>query len=266
MDSPDMLKRGLIILIVSAGAVAVIWLAPKTKPTAREQVKLTDELAQQAIPASEEPLTGTEVPESKRHAADVIEKHRQAAPSALDRAILNQEAKLEERRKVLATIVRTKGIIYQGRDSSYNQKDADQDKAQPDAMQVEAQISSLLKYDNEQLMVYAAGLDLPDNNIKVLYPQYMEARRELEEIKGGGLGETHPTWMAQTELTQELLRQLDEAVVKLRATLQAQSEMVKEEAIKRGRDAQDYVDAKRDFETDEKLLQEMKLKQRGRSE
>ena len=35
----------------------------------------------------------------------------------------------------------------------------------------------------------------------------------------------------------------------------------REEAIKRGLDAQDYVDAKRDFETDQQLLQSMKLKQ-----
>lgn len=35
----------------------------------------------------------------------------------------------------------------------------------------------------------------------------------------------------------------------------------REEAIQRGIDAQDYVDAKRDFETDQTLLQTMKLKQ-----
>jgi capsular exopolysaccharide synthesis family protein len=39
----------------------------------------------------------------------------------------------------------------------------------------------------------------------------------------------------------------------------------REEAIKRGLDAQDYVDAKRDFETDQQLLQSMKLKQIGKN-
>jgi hypothetical protein len=34
----------------------------------------------------------------------------------------------------------------------------------------------------------------------------------------------------------------------------------REEAIKRGLDAQDYVDAKREFETDQELLQTMKIK------
>jgi capsular polysaccharide biosynthesis protein len=37
----------------------------------------------------------------------------------------------------------------------------------------------------------------------------------------------------------------------------------REEAIKRGLDAQDYVDVKREFETDQQLLQTMKLKQMG---
>jgi polysaccharide biosynthesis transport protein len=71
--------------------------------------------------------------------------------------------------------------------------------------------------------------------------------------------------------------QLDEGVVNLRATLQAKLVMAsdslksleimkdetREEAIKRGLDAQDYVDAKREFETDQQLLQSMKLKQMG---
>ena len=35
----------------------------------------------------------------------------------------------------------------------------------------------------------------------------------------------------------------------------------REEAIKRGLDAQDYADAKRDFESDQQLLQALKLKQ-----
>ncbi len=46
----------------------------------------------------------------------------------LSKAIRDQEDKVEERRKVLATIVRTKGVIYKGQDSFYaesgNQNDA----------------------------------------------------------------------------------------------------------------------------------------------
>ena len=86
----------------------------------------------------------------------------------LNKAVRDQEDKVEERRKVLATITRTKGIIYKGQDSFYGQSGVDEE---------------VMKNDS------------------------------------------------------------------------------REEAIKRGLDAQDYVDAKRDFESDQQLLQAMKLKQ-----
>ncbi|MEO8614252.1 MAG: VWA domain-containing protein [Luteolibacter sp.] len=45
----------------------------------------------------------------------------------LDKAIRDQEAKVEQNRKALATIVRTKGIIYQGQDSFYGQSGVKKD-------------------------------------------------------------------------------------------------------------------------------------------
>lgn len=204
----------------------------------------------------------------------------------LNKAVRDQEDKVEERRKVLAQIVRTKGIIYRGTDSFYNTTGVNEDqgaqsalevynKLQQDKLQLESQINSLLKYDSDQLIVYASGLDLPDNVIKNLYPQYQERKLQLESLKTSGLGENHPTVKAAKEQIEGMRRQLQEGVVNLRATLQAQLAMAtdrlksvevtkdnfREEAIKRGLDAQDYVDAKKDFESDQALLQQMKLKQ-----
>jgi capsular exopolysaccharide synthesis family protein len=208
----------------------------------------------------------------------------------LNKAVRDQEDKVEERRKVLATIVRTKGIIYKGQDSFYGQSGVDEDQGarnalqtynqlEQDKMQLESQINSLLKYDSDQLMVYAAGLNLPDNIIKNLLPQYNDAKRTLDTLKINGLGVNHPTVLAAADQIKTMKDQLDEGVVNLRATLQAQLDMAtdrlknvevmkddsREEAIKRGLDAQDYVDAKRDFETDQQLLQSMKLKQIGKN-
>lgn len=204
----------------------------------------------------------------------------------LNKAVRDQEDKVEERRKVLATIVRTKGIIYKGQDSFYGQSGVDEDQGargalqtfnelEQEKMQLESQINSLLKYKSDDLMVYAGGLNLPDNVIKNLLPQYNEAKRSLEALKINGLGDRHPTVLAAMDQIQAMKHQLDEGVVNLRATLQAQLDMAsdrlkkvevmkddtREEAIKRGLDAQDYVDAKRDFETDQQLLQSMRLKQ-----
>jgi polysaccharide biosynthesis transport protein len=206
----------------------------------------------------------------------------------LNKAVRDQEDKVEERRKVLSTIVRNKGIIYQGTDSFYERGGMDENTGarsaqesyyaiEQEKLQLESQISSLLKYDSDQLMVYAGGLNLPDNIIRTLYPQYQEAKRQLDGLKIGGLGDRHPTILVAVDQIENMKRQLNEGVVNLRATLQAQLDLAsnrlksvevlkdqsREEAIKRGLDAQDYVDAKREFETDQQLLQTMKIKQMG---
>jgi succinoglycan biosynthesis transport protein ExoP len=224
----------------------------------------------------------------KAYRSEIENRDADKALYELNKAVRDQEDKVEERRRVLATIVRTKGIIYKGQDSYYGTSGVDEDQGAKNAlqtynqllqdkMQLESQINSLLKYDSEQLMVYASGLDLPDNIIRNLYPQYLDATRQLNNLKINGLGDRHPTVMAAIEEISAMKRQLEEGVVNLRATLQAQLAMAsdrlksvevmkddtREDAIKRGLDAQDYVDAKRDFETDQELLQTMRLKQIG---
>lgn len=222
----------------------------------------------------------------KAYRSEIENRDSERALYELNKAVRDQEDKVEERRKVLATIVRTKGIIYKGQDSFYGQSGVDEDQGARNAlqiynqleqekMQLATQINSLEKYDSDQLMVYAAGLQLPDNIIRSLHPQYLDAKRQLDSLKINGLGENHPTVRAAADQIKAMKHQLDEGVVNLRATLKAQLGMAtdrfekvkvmkddtREEAIKRGLDAQDYVDAKRDFETDQELLQKMRLKQ-----
>lgn len=212
-------------------------------------------------------------------------KDEQTQLAKLRKAVQAQEDKVEERRKVLSTIVRTKGIIYKGSDSFYNQGGVDEDQGAKNALsmyhdleqekiQLDSQIKCLEKYDNDQLMVYASGLDLPDNIVRNLYPKYLKANRQLEAMKINGQGDRHPTVLAAEETTERMKKQLDEGVDNLRATLQAQLNLTsdrfetvksmkdntRDDAILRGLDAQDYVDAKREFENDQELLQQMKLK------
>jgi beta-lactamase regulating signal transducer with metallopeptidase domain len=184
----------------------------------------------------------------------------------LRKAIQDQEDKVEERRKVLATIVRSKEKTTLQTLQTYHQ-------LEQQTIQLESQINSLLKYDNDQLLVYVAGLDLPDNIVKTLYPKYLEAKRNLESLKLSGLGEGHPTMLAAVKDVDTLKAQLGEGVVQVRAMLQAQLELAKDrlkhaeleknarkDAIRRALDAQDYIDAKKDFETDQALLVQMRDK------
>lgn len=224
----------------------------------------------------------------KEYRAELEGQDAERQLDELHKAVRDQEDKVEDKRKVLSTIALTKGIIYRGNDSYFNQSGVDEDQGAKSALQtfneleqeklqLESQISSLLKYDSDQLMLYAAGLNLPDNTIQRLHPQYLDLKRQLEGLTINGLGEKHPTVVAAKENLNAMKRQLDEGVVSLRATLSAQLDLAanrlakvevrknetREEAIKRSIDAQDYVDAKRAFETDLELLQTMKLKYIG---
>ncbi len=101
------------------------------------------------------------------------------ALQVINKTIRDQEDKVEERRKALATIVRTKGIIYKGQDSFYGQSGVDQDQGSR-----------------------SAGGKVVKNDMR-------------------------------------------------------------EEGIKRGLDAQNYVDVNREFEADQQQLLAMKGKQEG---
>ncbi len=244
--------------------------------------------AREKDPALAKDIANEVTKEYKNYRASIEAEHAERQLTELNKAVRDQEDKVEERRKVLATIVRTKGIIYKGTDSFYGQAGVDEDlgaknalqtyhQLEQEKMQLEGQINSLLKYDKDQLMVYASGLDLPDNTIRSILPEYQAATRELEGLKIKGLGDDHPSVTAAKDQIERQKRQLDEGVVNLRATLKAQLDLAsdrlksvevmkdetREEAIKRGLDAQDYVDAKREFESDQQLLQQMKLKQMG---
>lgn len=206
----------------------------------------------------------------------------------LNKAVRDQEDKVEENRKLLATISKTKGIIYRGQDSYYGQGGIDEDSAarsaletynqlQRDKTQLESQIKSLLKIDSDQLMVVASGLDLPDNVIKSIYPQYLELQRSLETLKLSGLGDRHPDILATKDQIAAMKRNMDEGVVTLRETLktkltiaedslksvEARKDETRDEAITRGLAGQDYVDAKRELEASQTLLESMKLKKIG---
>lgn len=203
----------------------------------------------------------------------------------LAKAVRDQEDKVEERRKALANIVQEKGIIYSGAQSIFGNPGVENDdsarnaadaysKIEQQKIELESQIKSLLKYNSDQLMVYASGLDLPENIVKTLYPQYLSAQNDLDAAKTQGLGDRHPTVLELSGRVANMKKQLDEGVVNLRDVLRARLDMAtaqlaqvevlkdekKEEAINRGISTQDYVDAKREFETDLELLQTMKLK------
>ena len=141
----------------------------------------------------------------------------------LAKAVRDQEDKVEERRKVLATIVRTKGIIYKGQDSFYGQSGVDEDQGARRALQTY-------------------------NQLEKEHAQLQNQLQTWDESNGDG--QTKANLQAQLAMADDRLKKVE-----------VMKDDSREEAIKRGLDAQDYVDAKRDFESDQQLLQALKLKQ-----
>lgn len=221
----------------------------------------------------------------KEYRTDLENKSLEIGINEIRKAVRAQEDKVEDRRKILTTISRTKNIIYYGDKEMSRGGGFDEDSEanyalnlyntlEGEKMQLESQIQSLLKYDSEALLIYASALDLPDNIIKSLYPQYLQMKREIEGMRASGLGERHPTIVSNNRIMDQMKSDLNEGVVNLRTRLQGQLDMAKERlakveirkketkvnALERSIDTTDYVDAKRDFETDLALLENMKLK------
>jgi polysaccharide biosynthesis transport protein len=219
----------------------------------------------------------------KEYRTELEGKSADKGVNELKKAVREQQDKVEGKRKILTTLSRTKDIIYRG-ESFGGQGGLEEDQEmihamqqyselEAQTMQLESQLQSLQKYDSERLLIYAEGLDFQDNVIKVLYPQYRELKRQIEGLKANGLGERHPTIVSQNVILEGIRADLDEGVVNLRTRLQGQLEMSKErlekfaekktdskkDALERNIDTQDYIDAKRDFETDQALLDQMKL-------
>ena len=135
----------------------------------------------------------------------------------LRQAVRDQEDKVEERRKVLATIVRTKGIIYKSQDSFSGQAGVDEDQGARSALQTANVLAK------EQAQLHTQLQTLNESNAD---------------------SQTKATVQAQLALAGDRLKEIE-----------IMKDESREESIKLGLDAQDYVDAKREFETDQQLLQ-----------
>lgn len=188
----------------------------------------------------------------KEYRQELESKSLERGISEFKRAVREQEDRVEERRKLLTTIGRSKS------------PSADSSLANQEVMQLESQIKSLLKYENEQLLIYASGLNIPDNIIKSLYPEYLDLKRQIEGLKASGTADDDPTVVSMKNNLAAMKNDLDEGVVNLRTRLQLQLEMAKMPLtgtfLKEREPNQEVADAKRDFEIELSLLEQLKIK------
>ncbi|MCW1926201.1 von Willebrand factor type A domain-containing protein [Luteolibacter arcticus] len=207
---------------------------------------------------------------------------KERALEELRKAVIAQEDAVEDKRKLLSQIIRTEGVIYSGEKSAFQGSrgfdgadDAESasrayTQLEQDKIQLESQIETLLKYDGDQLLSYASGIDLPDNIVPVLRPQLEEAKREHQSLKRQGLAENDPKMRASSQMIDGMEKDVADSVSNLRETLKAKVALSNEqlaslkgkenEGMKSGIAVQSVVDAKGDFEASQRLLEQLKVK------
>jgi capsular exopolysaccharide synthesis family protein len=203
----------------------------------------------------------------------------------LDRAVKIQEEETQEAYKELTTLSRVNDLIYYADRTTSNQSGLNQDdvaifalkeftQLESEVSKIESQIKSIEQLNAEELLVYVSGLDIPDNVIKILYPDYLKIRRDIDGLKANGYGNKHPTILASEQVLNSMKVQLDEGVVNLRTRQQGTLDMTKErlaktklkkdetkkEALERSIDTREFQEAKRNFEQKQDVLDTMKLK------
>ncbi|MBN8457193.1 MAG: hypothetical protein J0M04_05060 [Verrucomicrobia bacterium] len=81
-------------------------------------------------------------------------------------------------------------------------------------------ISDISKYDRDQLLTYAAGLNLPDSPIKTLHPKYLALKADIAALRKQGFGDQHPFLAPKIKELDAVATQIDLALDKLKGSIQ----------------------------------------------
>jgi hypothetical protein len=105
----------------------------------------------------------------------------------LAKAIRDQEDKVEERRKVLATIVRTKGITYKGSDSFYEEKDESREDAIRRGLDAQDYVDAKKEFEKDQQLLQQMKLKLTGDPVPAKpEPPKVDLASLIEEIPAAG--------------------------------------------------------------------------------
>ena len=206
------------------------------------------------------------------------------ALAALDGELREQEDQVEEKRKVLGTLIQSGGFVYnfegshgprarRSEEELYNNAERELAAMKAEGGQLANQIAILSGLESEQLIESAAGLQLPENGVTRLYALFQQAEREIVSIRGSGLGDKHPDVKAMVLNRNELKKNLEKKASGLRdiltrkmelldgglVSLRETRDLLHDEAVARSLESQDFVDAKREYENAQAMLQAMKL-------
>lgn len=146
----------------------------------------------------------------------------------------DQQDLVAEKQSELASIARSLGVVIEqgqatDQDTGFRSIAAQESQLQAQKATIEARINTLLNLPPDQLIKVAAGMQLPENTVKQLYPQYTQAKVELGGLETSGYGPNHPKVRTQRQLIASMQEELTAAVGSLREILSTQLEQVRAE-------------------------------------
>ena len=209
----------------------------------------------------------------------------QRALKALDDELIAQSDLVQDYRKELTVLIQQYGIPYfeDGQTNPLGRTEQDMltharqrlDDYEVQRDQFEIQIKKLVELSNEDLINYAAGLDLPENQVTYYYTQFREAKNNRLTMMAQGLGAKHPDIMALDEKAKNLMEDAYKEAISLKENLRTKLDLTNRQVDKM-RDIVDkkkvdtielslkqsqYNQAKEDYEQSRAMHREMKMKQ-----
>ena len=212
-------------------------------------------------------------------------KRANDALTALNNELQHQADLVSEHRKDLTVLIQQYGIPYFDGPNSNPLGATEQDmfkkatnklddyEVQRD--QLEITIKNLLDTDNKDLISYAAGLELPENQVTHYYTQYREAVEAYEQVQAQGLGKRHPEVIAIAKRANGAMANAQKEVVTLKAVLEQKREIIarqvdrmkdlkkdrKDDTVELSLKQHNYNQAKESYEQSRDMLKEMKIRQ-----
>lgn len=207
-----------------------------------------------------------------------------AALDALDEQLRDQEDLVEEKRKVLDTIVQAIGIPYSpgadhlgGGNALYLESERQLYELENESQKVEVQLKALRKLQGEARFKFAASLGNSTSEIGESYGEFLETQRKLEERKSSGLGPNHPATESGKLAVAEARARLESAIASLEVILETEADLNRERilemkkvvgerrdrAVDQALESHDYIEAKNDYERAVVLLEKLKVQTAG---
>lgn len=221
----------------------------------------------------------------RREAAEV--NRAEMALKALDNELIAQSDVVQDNRKDLTVLIQQYGIPYfddgasnpLGRTEQEMFRDARQKLAnfETQADQLEIQIKKLVELSSDDLISYAAGLDLPQNQVTMYANQNREAKDRKLDLTAQGLGAKHPDIVAMDQRAASAMENAHREVISLKAVLQTNLELVTRQVKKMREMVEDrrgdtielslkqnrYNQAKEAYEQSREMLRDMKVQQQN---